>query len=111
MARLLLLAALCGLCSARPAQADDPPKLRAGEARLADGRLVEYALHYDRNSLRDSLRLGDRLIAATSSGTLLRFDLPTVRLIRERIDVEITCLGLGQGAGAIAGLADGRICR
>ncbi|WP_254053384.1 hypothetical protein [Singulisphaera sp. GP187] len=86
-----------------------PPQ---GEVRLASGRVVEYTIHYDRNSLRASVRLGNDLIALTNSGTLLRFELPTVRLVRERIDVEeVTCLGHGEGEEILAGLGDGRICR
>ncbi len=69
-------------------------------------------LHFDRNSLRDSLRLGNGLIALTSSGSLLRFELPTVRLVRERIGAEeVTCLGRGEDDAVLAGLSDGRVCR
>ncbi len=83
-----------------------------GEVRLASGRAVNYAIHYDRNSLRESVRSGDSLIALTSSGALLRFELPAIRLVRERIDVaEITCLGRGEGETVLAGLSDGHICR
>jgi hypothetical protein len=81
------------------------------EVRLASGRVVEYAIHFDRNSLRDSVRVGDGLIALTSSGVLLRFELPAIRLVRERIDDEVACIGRGEGEAVLAGLADGRLCR
>jgi hypothetical protein len=57
------------------------------------------------------MRVGNGLIALTSSGVLLRFELPAVRLVRERIDDEVTCIGRGDGEAVLAGLADGRICR
>ena len=88
--------------------ASEPP---TGEARLASGRAVHYTIHFDRNSLRDSPRIGDGLIALLSSGTLLRFDLPGIHLVRERIGaVDVTCLGLGNNDTPLAGLADGRVC-
>ena len=96
----------------RPRSADEPPRPPTGEVRLGSGRVVDYTIHFDRNSLRDSLRLGDGLIALTSSGTLLRFELPAVRLVRERIGTEeVTCLGRGEGEVVLAGLSDGRVCR
>lgn len=109
--RPVLLAALCVSPTAATG-ADDPPRPPTGEVRLASGRVVAYTIHFDRNSLRDSLRLGDGLIALTSSGTLLRFASPTVGLVRERIGTEeVTCLGRGEGEMVLAGLADGRVCR
>ena len=62
--------------------------------------------------MQDSVRLGNNLIATTSSGALLRFELPTVHLVRERIDTEgITCLGRCEGSTILAGFSDGRVCR
>lgn len=96
------------------------PSLRADErsapptatVRIASGRVVESTIHFDRNSLQDSLRIGDDLIALTTSGALLRFELPAVRLVRERINAEdVTCLGRGEGGAVLAGLGDGRVCR
>jgi hypothetical protein len=105
-------AALCSLYVAATLLADELPIPSTGEVRLKSGRVVDYTLHFDRNSLRDSLRYEDGLIALTSSGVLLRFELPAIQLIRERIDtVEVTCLGRGEGEAILAGLADGRICR
>ena len=59
-----------------------------------------------------SVRVGDGLIALTSAGVLLRFELPAVRPVRERIENdEIICIGSGEGGAVLAGLADGRVCR
>ncbi len=92
-------------------RADEPPRPPTGEVRLEGGRVVDYTIHFDRNSLQDSLHLGDGLIALTTLGSLLRFELPAVRLIREQIGVEdVTCLGRGEGDSLLAGLSDGRIC-
>jgi hypothetical protein len=110
--RPVLLAVLCGLALTAVVRADEPPGAPTGEVRLGSGRVVDYTIHFDRNSLRDSLRIEDGLIAVTSSGTLLRFELPAVRLVRERIDAEeVTCLGRGEGTAVLAGLSDGRVCR
>lgn len=107
-----LLAVLCGLAPAAALRADEPPRPPAGQLRLESGRVVDYAIHFDRNSLRDSLHLGDGLIALTTSGSLLRFELPSLRLARERTgDADATCLGRGEGGAPLAGFSDGRICR
>jgi ABC-type multidrug transport system ATPase subunit len=73
--RPVVLAVPCGVSLTVTLRADEPPKPTTGEVRIGSGRVVEYTIHFDRNSLRDSLRLGDGLIALTSSGTLLRFEL------------------------------------
>ena len=87
----------------------EPPRR---EARLDNGRRLEYSILFDRNSLTDSVRVGEGLIALTTAGALLRFDLPAVRLSRERTDLgQVTCLGHGEGDAILAGLADGRVCR
>jgi hypothetical protein len=92
--------------------ADEVPQAQTGEVRLASGRVAAYAIHFDRNSFRDSIRVRDALIALTSSGALMRFELPAIRQVRERIGVEeVTCIGRGEGATIVAGLADGRLCR
>jgi hypothetical protein len=112
MLRPIILAVLCGMFLKASLLADELPKPPSGEARLASLNVIDYTVHFDRNALRDSLRLGNNLIALTSSGALLRFELPAVRLVREQIDTEgVTCLGLGEGAEILAGLIDGRICR
>jgi hypothetical protein len=112
MTRPILLAVLCSVSLTVVLWADEPPRPPTSEVRLGSGRVVDYTIHFDRNSLRDSLRLGNGLIALTSSGALLRFELPEVRLIRERIDIEnVTCLGRGEGGAILAGLSDGRVCR
>jgi len=105
-------AVLCGAALIGVLRADEPPRPPAGEVRLAGGHVVTYTIHFDRNSLRDSVRLGDGLIALMSSGALLRFELPAIRPVRERIGVEeVTCLGCGEREAVLAGLSDGRICR
>jgi hypothetical protein len=107
----LLSGAVCGLLAAslRGGEAPEPP---TGEVRLESGRVAHYSIHFDRNALADSLRIADGLIALTSSGALLQFELPALRLVRERIDTaEVTCLGRGEGDTVVAGLADGRVCR
>ncbi|MHC5542520.1 hypothetical protein ACYOEI_30210, partial [Singulisphaera rosea] len=94
MLHAALLVILCNVIPAPALRADGPPMPPKGEVRLESGRVVDYTIHFDRNSLRDSVRFGDRLVAATSSGTLLSFELPAVRLVRERIDIEdVACLG------------------
>ena len=86
-----LLPALLSCAALAPLRAEEPPRPPSGEARLASGRVVHYTIHFDRNSLQDSLRIGDGLIALTSAGTLLRFELPDVRLVRECIStVDVT---------------------
>jgi hypothetical protein len=112
VARVALLALALHLSSTTLLRSEEPPAPATGEVRLASGRDAEYTVHFDRNSLRDSVRLRDGLIALTTSGTLLRFDLPALRLVRERIDSpEISCLGRGEGETVFAGLPDGRVCR
>ena len=108
---LVPLVLLGGISITAILRADEPPPPASGEVRLASGRVVDFTIHFDRNSLRDSLRVGDCLIALTSSGALLRFELPAVRLVRERVDEEVTCIGLGEGGTVLAGLGDGRVCR
>ncbi len=89
-----------------------PTASTGAQIRLESGRVVEYTIPFDRNSLQDSLRAGNGLIALTSSGVLLRFELPDVRLVHEHAEtVEVKCLGRGEGGAVLAGLADGRICR
>jgi hypothetical protein len=84
VSRSALLAVLYCLYLAAILRGDERPMPPSGEVRLGSGRVVNYTIHFDRNSLRDSLRVGDGLIALTSSGALLRFELPAVRLVRER---------------------------
>ncbi|WP_165221769.1 hypothetical protein [Aquisphaera insulae] len=110
MGRLAGLAIVLGMALVSASLGDEPPGPATGEVRLASGRAASYAIHFDRNSIRASVRSGDHLIAATSSGALLRFDLPGPRYVRERVDPEpITCLGTGEGGAVIAGYGDGRI--
>ena len=107
-----LAAIVCGLFLAAVARGEEGPAPPSGRTQLASGREVAWTFHYDRNALRDSVRVGDALIALTNAGTLLCFDLPTVRLGREGAGTDaVTCLGRGEGGVALAGLGDGRVCR
>jgi hypothetical protein len=109
--RSALPAVFCCLSLAAILRGDEWKLPPTAEVRLASGRAVDYAIHFDRNSLDDSVRVGGGLIALTSSGALLRFTLPAIRLARERNDDEVSCIGRGDGQAVLAGLADGRICR
>ena len=48
--------------------ADDVPQAHTGEVRPASGRVATYAIHFDRNSLRDSIRADRSLLLATGAG-------------------------------------------
>lgn len=112
MLHAALLTLLCCVPPTASSGKDDPSKPPSGEVRLSSGRVVNYTIHFDRNSLRGSVRVGDGMIALTSSGTLLRFELPTFRLVREWLGPEqVTCVGLGEADAVLAGLSDGRVCR
>ncbi len=109
---LIPLTLLCAASVAPFLRADEPPLPQARRVRLESGRVIEYTIPFDRNALQDSLRIGNDLIALTSSGVLLRFQLPDVRLVQERAEtLEVKCLGRGEGDAILTGLADGRICR
>jgi hypothetical protein len=109
--RCSLAALLIGVYAMAIVRASEWPQPPSGQLLLPSGRVVDYAIHFDRNSLQASVRVGDGLIALTSSGALLRFELPAVRLDRERIDDEVTCIGGGENGGLLAGITDGRVCR
>jgi hypothetical protein len=110
--RFALLAMLLGVWPNGSLRGGEFPSGVTREVRLGSGRVAAYTIHFDRNSLRDSLRVGESLIALTSSGTLLRFEFRTVRPVRERIGTEeVTCIGRGEGETVLAGLSDGRVCR
>jgi hypothetical protein len=61
-------AVLCITSLAAIIRADEPPKPPPGEVRLDIGRVVNCTFHFDRNSLQASVRVGDSLIALSSSG-------------------------------------------
>jgi hypothetical protein len=63
--RRVLPAVLCVAALSVVLRADEPPRPPAGEVQLGDGRVIAYTIHFDRNSLRDSLHLSDGLIALT----------------------------------------------
>ena len=95
-----------------PLRGDDVSESSSGAVRLPSSVLARYEYHFDRNSLRDSRRQGDALIALSASGNLLRFDLNTRRLTGQRFDRSmIVCLGRGEGDEVLAGFEDGRVSR
>src|SRR4051794_15323030 len=97
MLRPVLLMVLGIATLAAILRADESAKPTTGKVRLESGRVADYTIHFDRNALSDSIRLANGSIALTSSGALLHFDLPAVRLVRERIDnEEVSCLGRGE---------------
>jgi hypothetical protein len=109
--RLVLLGALL---LARPAglRAEEGSGAAAASVRLPSGGTARYEYHFNRNALRASHQAGDALIALTSSGNLLRFDLGTRRLTREWFGPSrVVCLGRGAGDAVLAGFEDGRVCR
>lgn len=112
LAFFVLVVLLPAVLTPASSNGDQPPKPPSGELRLASGQVVHYTIHFDRNPIRDSLRVGNSLIAATTSGALLRFELPEARLVQERIEAdEVTCLGRGEAGEVLAGLRQGRVCR
>jgi hypothetical protein len=107
----ILIALFCIASILPVTRADEPPLPHARPIQLESGRVIEYTIPFDRNSLQASVRLGKDLIALTSSGVLLRFQLPDVRLVQEHAEtVEVKCLGRGESEAILAGLADGRVC-
>ncbi|MDG3007385.1 hypothetical protein [Paludisphaera mucosa] len=110
--RLLSATILVGLApTAASGQPASPLRI---DAKLSSGRAVEVVLHRPVNELRDAVRVGDSIIAATAAGGLLRFEGPGLRLADERYESDagsIACLGRGQGNSVLAGFADGRVCR
>ena len=94
------------------AQADEAPPPASGTVELPTGISAHYEYHFNHNALGPSQIAGNALIALTDSGNLLRFDLPTRRLTRERITPARTvCLGRGIHDELLAGFEDGRVCQ
>jgi hypothetical protein len=82
---------------------------RAG-ARKSTTLGIEY--HADRNALRDSILVGDRLLALGRAGNLLLFDRATFGLISERqARRSFVCIGPGDENSSYAALANGAIVR
>ena len=91
-------------------RADEGSTSAAGEVRLPSGHLASYEYHFNRNALRDSLPVGDALIALTGSGNLLRFDAATLELTGEWFGpVPVASIGRGEGDALLVGFEDGRI--
>lgn len=107
-----MLAVVGAMTMAGDLRAEEPVGPLTGEVRLESGRVVQYAIHHDRNSIHGSVTAGDRLIALTASGGLILFDRSSVRPVRERLEVvPVVCLGRGEGETVLAGLEDGRVCQ
>ena len=93
-------------------RADEGSGAASARIELPSGVTARYEYHFNRNSLRDSRPVGDALVALSSSGNLLRFDLGTRKLTREWFGPSmVVCLGRGEGDSLLAGLEDGRVCR
>ena len=63
-----------------PLRSAEPAAVNWGEARLPSQADARYYYYFDRDSLQESVRLGSTLVARTSSGNILRFELHAVRL-------------------------------
>ena len=58
-------------------RAEEGSGAASAKVQLPSGVTARYEYHFNRNSLRDSRPVGDALVALSSSGNLLRFDLGT----------------------------------
>jgi len=68
--------------------------------------------HADRNALRDSLLVGDRLIGLGRAGNLLAFDRTSFNLVGEQqTRRSLVCIGPGDDKSIYAGLSSGAIVR
>ncbi len=94
------------------AQADEAPPPASGTVELPTGLSAHYEYHFNHNALGPSQIRGNALIALTESGNILRFELATRRLTRERITpARAVCLGRGIHDEVLAGFEDGRVCQ
>ena len=83
-----------------------------GEVRLASGRTVSYTIHFRPELAARQCPLRRWPHCAHIVRRSLRFELPAIRLVRERMgSEEISCIGRGEGETILAGLSDGRVCR
>jgi hypothetical protein len=87
------------------------PGVGSGTKKAASAALrIEY--HQDRNALRDSLMVGDRLVALDAAGTLLLFDSSRFNLLGERqARRRFVCIGAGDEGSVSAALSNGAIVR
>jgi hypothetical protein len=77
---------------------------------LPSGIKVRSSYHFNRNALSAACLTDGAALALTDSGNLLRFDLRTLRLLRERqMDVALVALAYAPGTGCFAGAVDGRV--
>ena len=62
----------------------DAPRSIRGLLRLSDGHFGRYEYTFNHNAIRQSIVVGDELVALTDSGNLVVFDLVTLEIMLER---------------------------
>jgi hypothetical protein len=83
-----------------------------GRARARKSTALAIEYHTDRNALRDSLIVGDRLLALSRAGNLLLFDRTSFSLLGERqTRRSFVCIGPGDESSSYAALSNGAIVR
>jgi hypothetical protein len=88
----------------------DPGSRVRGRKSGSNALGIEY--HADGNALRDSLLVGDRIVALGSAGNLLVFDHASFSLLGERhARRSFLCIGPGDEKGIFAALSNGAIVR
>jgi hypothetical protein len=81
-------------------------------ARKSGSKTLVIESYADRNALRDSLLVGDRIFALSSAGNLLAFDRASFSWLGERkTGRSFRCIGPGDDQGIYAGLSNGAIVR
>ncbi len=80
--------------------------------RKSGSNTLAIESHADGNALRDSLLVGDRILALSCAGNLLAFDHASFSLLGERnARRRFRCIGPGDDKGIYAGLSNGAIVR
>jgi hypothetical protein len=86
---------------------DPSSRVRAHKSGSNTLGIESYA---DGNALRDSLLVGDRIVALSGAGNLLAFDRASFSLLGERdTRRSFRCIGLGDDKAIYAGLSNGAI--
>ena len=81
-------------------------------ARKSGSSAIGIESYADGNALRDSLLVGDRILALSSAGNLLAFDHASFSLLGERSTRRsFRCIGPGDDKGIYAALSNGAIVR
>ena len=87
-----------------------PPPIRGG--LTINGTTFQTDYYFDHNALRQAVRAGGSIIAMTSSGNLLRFDLATLQMTGQTIvKGRATWLAAADDEHVLIGTEDGRIDR